>query len=311
MSRDTGFWLQQFLNIIQLASFYVPLATAFALIQGVSKRVFFSLGDVAMYASFAAIYVCFDSMIRGLTDWSGALLALAAGIMCTAALGFVIARLVFGERLIGEGQAFMIASLGLAIALQETMRLQSGSRDVWVPPLFQGETVLQLGGAFPVKITVMAALTAGLSLLAMLLFLYVMRITKFGREWRACEQSIPLARLCGVDTGWLITMTFVLASSLAAIAGWISAISYGGTNFFLGPMIGFKAMFASVLGGFGTLRGAVIGGLMLAAMEVLWQVWFSSTWRDAFVFGVMISVLIIRPEGLTGVASRRESEVQV
>jgi branched-chain amino acid transport system permease protein len=308
MSRDMGFWLQQLLNIIQLASFYVPLATAFALIQGVSKRIFFSLGDVAMYASFAAIYVCFDSLVRGLTDWSAALLALAAAIACTAALGGVLARLVFGQKLIAQAQAFMIASLGVAIALQETMRLQSGSRDVWVPPLFQGIKVFRFEGSFPVNISQMALVTASVSLTAMLLFLFAMKKTSFGRNWRACEQSMPLARLCGVNTDQLITFTFMTASSLAAIAGWISAISYGGTNFFLGPMIGFKAMFASVLGGFGTLRGAIIGAFLLAAMEVLWQVWFSSTYRDAFVFAVMISVLIIRPEGLTGLASRRESE---
>jgi branched-chain amino acid transport system permease protein len=308
MSRDIGFWLQQLLNIIQLASFYVPLATAFALIQGVSKRIFFSLGDIAMYASFAAIYACFDALLHGLTDWSAAFLALALGIACTTALGAVLARLVFGTKLIAEAQAFMIASLGLAIALQETMRLQSSSRDVWVSPLFQGRALLRWDGAYPVHISEMAVTTAGLSFLAMLAFFCVMKKSRFGRNWQACEQSMPLAKLCGVNTDQLITSTFMLASALAAVSGWISAISYGGTNFSLGPMIGFKAMFASVLGGFGTLRGALVGGLLLAAMEVLWQVWFPSTYRDAFVFGVMISVLIIKPEGLTGLAGRRESE---
>jgi branched-chain amino acid transport system permease protein len=309
MSRDAGFWLQQVLNAIQLASFYVPLATAFALIQGITRRVFLSFGDMAMFASFAAVYSCFDAMLQGWGDAQAALIALAVAIACGAALGFGIARGIFGHRLIATSQGFMIASIGLSIALQETMRLQSMSRDVWIPPLFQGRMLFEIPGEFAVKFTAMTAVAIGVSLAAMGFFLLALRATRFGYYWRACEQSIELARLCGVNTERVIAWTFVAGAGLASVAGWISAISYGGTNFSTGLMMGFKAMFAAVVGGFGSVRGAVTGAIALACMEVWWSAVFSTTYRDVAVFAIIVLVLLLRPDGLAGIRERRESEV--
>ena len=309
MSRDAGFWLQQGLNAIQLASFYVPLATAFALIQGITRRVFLSFGDMAMFASFAAVYTCFDAMLHGWGDAMAAVIALAAAVACGSALGLGIARGIFGHRLIGTSQGFMIASIGLSIALQEIMRLQSMSRDVWIPPLFQGEALFELTGVFPVKLTAMTGFAMGVSLAAMCVFLFMLRATRFGYNWRACEQSLDLARLCGVNTDRVVAWTFVAGAGLASVSGWISAISYGGTNFSTGLMMGFKAMFAAVVGGFGSVRGAIIGAIALAGMEVWWSAVFSTTYRDVAVFVIIVLVLLLRPDGLAGVGQRRESEV--
>ncbi len=309
MNRDMAYWLQQTLNVIQLASFYMPLAVAFALVQGITRRVFLSFGDLAMFASFAAIYACFNALLRGEGDFVAAATAFAMAVACTGALGVVIARGVFGTSLIANAQAFMIASLGLSIALQETMRLQSQSRDVWVPPLFQGMNLWSVGGEFPVRLTFMTGLSIMISICTLIIFLVVMKQTQLGRHWRACAQSIHLAKLCGVNTEKIIAATFMLSAALAAISGWISAISYGGTNFSIGLMMGFKAMFASVVGGFGSLRGAIVGACVLAVVEVLWSATFSSTYRDVAVFAIIIGILLLKPEGLAGSSIRRESEV--
>ncbi len=305
---NAGYWLQQCFNAVQLASFYIPLAVAFALIQGITKRVFLSFGDLAMFASFAAIYTCFDALVQGSGDWIAAGLALVMAIACSAALGVGINRGIFGKELSGSAQGFMIASVGLSIALQELMRLQSYSRDVWVPPLFQGETFLRIESAFPVVLPFMTTVAVLLSALALVGFLGVLKFTRFGRQWQACTQSLKLAELCGVNTDHVMAMTFATGAGLAAVSGWTSAISYGGTNFTIGLMLGFKAMFAAVVGGFGSVRGAVIGGLALAVMEVLWSALFSTTYRDVAVFAAIILILILRPEGLAGVQQRRESE---
>lgn len=308
MSRDAGYWLQQFFNVIQLASFYVPLATAFALIQGITRRVFLSFGDLAMYASFAAIYSCFAALVRGDGDGLAALYALIVAIACGAAMGAFIARGIFGRNLVSTAQAFMIASIGLSIALQEVMRLQSLSRDVWVPPLFQDLALIDIPGDFRVKLTFMTGVAILVTVFAMLMFWAGLKLTRFGHNWQACEQSIPLARLCGVDTDRVVTMTFMVGSGLAAVSGWTSAVSYGGTNFSIGLMLGFKAMFASVVGGFGSIRGAITGAIALAAIEVVWSAMFSTTYRDVAVFAIIIFILLLRPEGLAGISTKRESE---
>jgi branched-chain amino acid transport system permease protein len=303
-----SYWLQQLFNAVQLASFYLPLAVAFALIQGLTKRVFLSLGDLAMFGSFAAIYTCFDALVRGYGDWAAAFLPLAVAVVCGAALGFGIHRAVFGRALTASSQGFMIASVGLSIALQELMRLQSSSRDVWVPPLFQGQVLLRLEGSFPVVFPLMTTLAIVVSVGTLAAFLGLLKFTRYGRQWMACTESIELARLCGVNSDRVMGMTFAAGAGLAAVAGWTSAISYGGTNFTIGLMMGFKAMFAAVVGGFGSVRGAVLGALALAAMEVLWSALFSTTYRDVAVFGMIIFILLLRPEGLAGVTQRRESE---
>lgn len=310
MSRDVGYWLQQVLNIVQLAGFYMPLAAAFALLQGITRRVFLSFGDLAMYGSFAAIYACFAALLRGDGDVLAVATALLLALLSTGAFGYFIAKGIFGTNLLRHAQAFMIASVGLSIAIQEAMRLNSLSRDVWVPPLLQGINLFYFPGDFSVKLAAMSAVATLVSIASLASLGLIMRFTRFGREWRACAQSLRLAALCGVNATQVVAMTFVVASSLAAVSGWMSAISYGGTNFTIGLMMGFKAMFASVVGGFGSVRGAILGAIALATAEVLWSATFSSTYRDVAVFVIIVVILMLRPEGLAGQARRRESEEQ-
>ncbi len=308
MSRDTGYWLQQLLNLIQVASFYAPLAVAFALLQGVTRRIFLSFGDIAMFGSFAAIYTCFAAQLRGDSDLIVALYSLLMALTCNAALGFVIARGVMGKSLLAQAQAFMIASIGLSIMLREVMRLQSNNQSVWTPPLFQGLNVIEIEGDFTVRLPMMMAFASLVSILGLVATAVAMKWTRFGRSWRACAQSMRLARLCGINSDAVMATTFALAASLSAISGWISAISYGGTSFTVGLLMGFKAMFASVVGGFGSVRGALAGAVLIAGIEVLWSALVSTTYRDVAVFGIIIVILLLRPEGLVGLSDKRESE---
>ena len=137
---------------------------------------------------------------------------------------------------------------------------------------------------------------------------YVMHYTATGRFWMACSQSEKLARLCGVDTSSVLVWSCVGSAALASVSGWIVAVAYGGVTFSMGLMLGFKAMFASVIGGFGTLNGAIVGGMFLAFVETLWTATLPLAYRDVGVFGLIILILILKPEGILGSAIRRESE---
>jgi branched-chain amino acid transport system permease protein len=310
MSHTTGYMLQQAFNILQLAGFYLPLALAFAIVQAITRRIFLSFGDLAMFGSFAAVYVCFDSMLWGNSDFSSALLSLAAAIACGAAIGVVVARVFLGSSLLKTPLAFMIASVGLSIVLEEAIRLQSQSRDIWVPPLFSGQSLLFLQGSYPVKFSAMAGFALAASVVAVICVVGVLHYSHFGRSWRACAQSLKLSALCGIDVVQVSAVSFAIAGALSSITGWTSSISFGGANFAVGLMVGFKAMFASVIGGFGTLRGACLGAVVLASMEVVWSAAFSTAYRDVAVFVVIVMVLILRPQGLLGISSFRESEVE-
>ena len=308
MEHQAVYIAQQALNAAQLAAFYVPLAIAFALIQAVTRKVFLSFGEIAMFGSFASVYLCFYGLVNGADDLQAAGVSLAVAFCCTAALGFAVNRFVFAPLLQSSAQSYMIGAVGTSIVLQEVMRLESQGRDVWIPPLFQGQYLALWPPPHLLQISATNGFAQGLSLVVIILTGVILKLTSFGRNWQACAQDMRLAGLCGVNTIAVLSLTFMMGAGLSSVSGWIAAITYGGTSFSSGLMLGFKAMFAAVIGGFGSLKGAVMGALSLSALEVIWSALFSSTWRDVGVFGVIILVLILRPEGLAGSAAARESE---
>jgi len=155
LAHEFGYWLQQFLNACTLASFYVPLAVAFALVQGITNKIFLSFGDFAMYAAFAAIYAGLAGLLSGNDTAVILAMSLALAVLSSSALGHFAATHVFAPLIGHTSQAFMIASIGVSIALQEVMRLQGGARDLWMMPLFDGAAFRIFDGSFPVQIGIM------------------------------------------------------------------------------------------------------------------------------------------------------------
>ena len=307
-AHEFGYWLQQFLNACTLASFYVPLAMAFALVQGLTNKIFLSFGDFAMYAAFAAIYAGLAGLLAGNNTAVILAISLALAVFSSSALGQFAATHVFAPLIGHTSQAFMIASIGVSIALQEVMRLQGGARDLWMMPLFDGAAFRIFEGTFPVQIGVMQIISVATSALAIGTVFFIMQFTAAGRYWKACSQSERLAKLSGVNTLTVLRWSCIGSAALANVSGWNIAVSYGGVTFSMGLMLGFKAMFASVIGGFGTVSGAIIGGIFLAFLETLWTATFPLAYRDVAVFGFIILILMLKPEGLYSSATRRESE---
>ncbi|HEX7109333.1 MAG TPA: branched-chain amino acid ABC transporter permease [Aestuariivirga sp.] len=306
LSVIPGYWLQQAINCLVLASFYVTLATAYALLQGITNRIILSFGDFATYGAFAAVYAALWALLDGEDGIAVVAIALFAGLTAAAALGRVSHALVFAPIIRGPGQAVMIASIGLSIVLQEVMRLQSDARDQWLPP-FSGGIALA-GGLFPVQISYTQLAVIVTSISAITGLLAVMRYSAVGRLWRATSQNALLAQLSGVNTGTVFQWSFVAASMFASIAGWTIAVAYGGVSFAMGLVLGFKAMFAAIIGGFGTIGGAIAGGIFLAFVETGWTAAFPMAYRDVATFGIIILILTLKPEGLLGYGQRRESE---
>jgi branched-chain amino acid transport system permease protein len=303
----TAYWLQQALNASVLACLYVPLAVAYALLQGITNRIILSFGDIATFGSFAAI----SAALYGLTEGYGGLftvaLAAVSAMLAAGGLGRAAHALVFQPIMGQRSQAVMIASIGLSIALQEALSRESGGHDLWLPPLLGPGLVLN-GEPYAVQVSATQIAVIALSVALVAGVVVVMRRTAAGRIWRAVAQNARLAQLTGIDTTAVFGWSFVAASVLASVAGWIVAVSYGGVNFAMGLVLGFKAMFAAIIGGFGTVGGAIVGGIFLATLETAWTATFPAAYRDVVSFGIIVFILVLRPEGLLGNAIRRESE---
>jgi branched-chain amino acid transport system permease protein len=297
LSGNTGYWLQQAANATFLASIYAVLATAYALLQGITNRIVLSFGDIATIGAFAAVSVSVWGFLAGREGLMALLPAVIAAMVASAVVGRLAHSLVFKPILAASGQAVMIASIGLSIALQEIMRLHSGGRDLWLPPFF-GSSLSIHDGVFPLAMATLSVLAlAGLHLL--------IRLTRAGRLWRAVSENPRLAALSGVNTDTVFRWSFIGAGGFAGLAGASIAANYGGVSFVMGLVLGFKAMFAAIIGGFGTLGGAIAGGIVLAVLEVGWVSLFPAAYRDAFIFGLIILVLILKPEGLLGHVAQR------
>lgn len=298
--KGLGFALQQATNTLNVAAFYVPLALAFALIYGLIGRINLAFGEIAMIGAYGAVFGIETAILSGLAGLVPAiLLAFATAVALAALTGWLVGRVVVTPLAEAPPRPFIVATVGLALVLSEGVRLAQGAREVWLQPML--ETPIEItGGEFPVVVTLMRVMIIAGALLVLPLVLLLMRQSGFGRAWRAVADDRLMARLCGVDPLAVTAATFVLASSLAAAGGAVLALSYGGTSYSLGFMIGLKALFASLVGGAGSLLGAVLGGLLIAVMETGWTAYFGSTNRDIVVLAVITILFVLRPNGLLG-----------
>jgi branched-chain amino acid transport system permease protein len=201
------------------------------------------------------------------------------------------------------GQHVLVASVGLALFMQEYMRLAQGTGNRWISPLFNRPFALAHADTFVVTMTPMALVTSLISLAAAALTIVVMRTTRFGRAWRATADDDLAAAMMGVDPRRLVIVTFVFASLLAGLAGFVMVIFYGGVGYAGGTVLGLKALLAAVIGGIASVPGAVLGALFLGLAEVLWSAAFSIDSRDTFIFAALVILLVVRPLGFFGVQS--------
>jgi branched-chain amino acid transport system permease protein len=196
----------------------------------------------------------------------------------------------------------LIAAIGLSIALREWARLSGGSGNKWLPPVLADRFLLWEGGGFEVLASGAQLLTLTLAMLAAGVLAWALRRTRLGRAWRACSDDLVAASLLGVDVPRTVAAAFVTGAALAGIAGAVVALQFGEADFSMGYLMGFKALTAALLGGFGSIAGAFVGGLLVGLLEAFWSAAFGLAWKDAAVFAVLIAVLVLRPEGLLGSA---------
>jgi branched-chain amino acid transport system permease protein len=183
--------------------------------------------------------------------------------------------------------------------LQNYVQLAQGPNDQALPPLYHG--VVRLGGVEDfVQITHIQLIIVVVTVISMGVLTYVINNTALGRACRATQQDRTMANLLGINTDRTISLVFVIGASMASVAGVLITFNFGSFNFFIGFVAGIKAFTAAVLGGIGSLPGAMLGGILLGLAESLFAGFVNTDYKDVFAFALLVTVLIFRPTGLLG-----------
>jgi branched-chain amino acid transport system permease protein len=301
MSATAAYALQQVLNATQVASFYGLLAVSYVLMHAITRRINFAFGALSIWASYTIVNVSMWLMLV----WPGQvllplLIGGAVALAHTVLAGLIIERTTVRPLVREPSLAMLAATLGLALAMEEAMRIANDSREKWLLPIDGLD--FRLGGpaSFPVMVTgvqmivVFVACSIGAGLM-----LFIAR-HPFGRIWRACAEDLRMAELTGVDVSRTVMITFALASSCAAVAGVLMTLSYGVASFTGGFVIGLKTLFIAVVGGLNSIPGVFVGGIILGAFETAWSAVFGPNLRDAAAFLALTGLMIARPQGLFG-----------
>ena len=295
-------FLQQLINGITLGSIYGLIAIGYTMVFGIIGMVNFAHGDVFMVSVFIALIAFLI-----LTAWLGVssialvlLIVLVVAMLFTALVNWVIERIAYRPLRGSFRLAPLISAIGMSIFLSNFVQVSQGPRNKSIPPIVQGDFALLTQNGFTVTLSYKQLIIWGITAVLLACFWYLVAKTRLGRAQRACEQDQKMAALVGVNVDQTISMTFVIAAALAAIGGTMYLMNYGVVNFADGFVPGVKAFTAAVLGGIGSLPGAVVGGLLIGLIETMWSGYVSIDYKDVAAFSVLAITLIFLPQGLFG-----------
>jgi branched-subunit amino acid ABC-type transport system permease component len=296
-----AYGLQQGLAALPSAAIYALLASAYALIYGLTGRIILCFGEFAALGALASVVgVALILSLAVSTPASGLVVAFAVAIAVAAFHGFAMGRFVLGSMRRANGQQVLIATIGLAIALSEYLRLVQGPDLRWLPPVFNEPWALARAGSFIVTVTPLGLALAAIGLGSALGLVLLIRMSAYGRAWRAVSDDAATAALFGVDPRAVHDKALILACAACGMAGVIVTAIYGGMGFAGGFTLGLKALVAAILGGIGSVSGAALGGLCIAGFEVLWSATMPLEQRDIAVYTLLAATLILRPGGFFG-----------
>jgi branched-chain amino acid transport system permease protein len=296
------YFLQQLINGLTLGAMFGLIAIGYTMVYGILGMVNFAHGEIFMIGGFVSVITFLILGYLGLT-WVPLALAtmLLMAMLFTGLHGWAVERLGYRALRNSNRLAPLISAIGMSIFLQNYVQLLQGARNKALKPIISGGVELMTSASgFTVKLGFMQIVIVGVTTVLMAGFSLLIARTSLGRQQRACEQDMKMARLLGVNVDRTISLTFVMGAALAAVAGMTWLMYYGIIDFFVGFLAGIKAFSAAVLGGIGSLPGAMLGGLLIGLIEVFYSAYFSTEYKDVAAFAVLVLVLIFRPSGLLG-----------
>ncbi|WP_281645683.1 high-affinity branched-chain amino acid ABC transporter permease LivH [Parendozoicomonas sp. Alg238-R29] len=299
---DSGLYLiQQILNGLTLGSTYALIAIGYTMVYGIIGMINFAHGEVYMIGSYVSFIVLAGLAMVGID--SVTLMIVAAFIISmiiTSTYGYSIERIAYRPLRGGNRLIPLISAIGMSIFLQNYVRLAQGSRDIAMPSLITGGVTFGPEAGFQASVSYMQMIIFAITFISMTVLTLFISKSRLGRACRSCAEDMGMTRLLGINTNTVISLTFVIGAALAAVAGVLLSLYYGVINPYIGFLAGLKAFTAAVLGGIGSIPGAVLGGLLLGLTEAMTSGYFSSEYKDVVAFSLLILILLFRPSGILG-----------
>jgi branched-chain amino acid transport system permease protein len=297
-------FLQQLINGLTLGSIYGLIAIGYTMVFGIIGMVNFAHGDVFMIGCFVALIMfMIVTAVAGLgaaAVFLALLVCLIVGVLVTGLYNFAIEKVAYRKLRGSFRLAPLISAIGMSILLVNFVQLSQDARNKPVASIIDGGITIMKGQRFDVAIAWKDLMIMVVTAVLLLVFWYLVQKTPLGRAQRACEQDRKMAALLGVNVDRTISLTFVIGAGLAAVAAVMWLVKYNVVSYNDGFIPGVKAFTAAVLGGIGSLPGAVIGGLLIGVIEALWSAYFSIDYKDVAAFTILAVTLIFLPQGILG-----------
>ncbi|WP_025917791.1 high-affinity branched-chain amino acid ABC transporter permease LivH [Herminiimonas sp. CN] len=292
---------QQLVNGLSLGAIYALIAIGYTMVYGIIGMINFAHGEIYMIGAYVGLVALTAIGVQAGYPLPLVLsAALLVSILVTGLYGWTVERVAYRPLRGGPRLVPLISAIGMSIFLQNYVQLGQGSRDMSVPILISGALEFQMGSDFTVTIPYARLLIVGVTLLLMVALTLFIARSRMGRACRACAEDMGMANLLGIDTNRVISFTFVLGAMLAAVGGVLIALTIGKLNPYIGFIVGIKAFTAAVLGGIGSIPGAMLGGVLLGLAETFAAGYLPSEYKDVVSFSLLVLILLFRPTGLLG-----------
>ena len=284
--------IQSLVNGLNQGAIYALIALGYTMVYGIIRMINFAHGDFIMVGSYTLFYTVPLMVRAGMPAWISVFAAIA---ICTG-VGVLVEVIAYRPVRRAGPMSALITALAMSLFLENLAMVLFGANPKSVPAIFELRSVPFLGAKLQVKYL----LTLGIGLAIMVGLQLFIRNTRIGKAMRAVPQDKNASTLAGVRVNKIITLTFAIGSGLAAVAALMYCSTYPRCTTDMGSMMGLKAFIAAVLGGIGSIPGAMVGGLLVGLIEIFVKVYIAPGWYEAITYSLLIFVLLIRPSGILG-----------
>jgi branched-chain amino acid transport system permease protein len=301
MSLD--FFLGLFLGGLTRGSIYALLALGYTMVYGIIQLINFAHGEIYMIGAFTALIVAGVLTFAGMPVMAIFVIALIIAVIYSMAYGFTLEKVAYKPLRTAPRLSALISAIGMSMFLQNYVLLAQTSDFLPFPSLTP-----EFGFIEPIRHIISSSqlIILAATLVVMILLTLLIKFTRTGKAMRATSQDKTMAVLVGINVNKVISVTFLIGSATAALGGMLISSHIGQINFYIGFLAGIKAFVAAVLGGIGSIPGAVLGSLVLGWTESFATGYISSDYEDVFAFAFLIIILIFKPEGLLGRSTKQK-----
>ena len=291
------YFLELFLGGLTRGSIYALIALGYTMVYGIVQLINFAHGEIYMIGAFTALIVTGILTLMGWNQIAILLIASIVAVIYSSAYGFTIEKMAYKPLRNAPRLSALISAIGMSLFLQNYVLLAQTSDFLPFPALIPE---FEFIGPYSEFIRSSEIVIFAVTAIVMILLTVMIKFTKIGKAMRATAQDRNMAMLVGVDVNRIISVTFIVGSGTAALGGVLIASHIGQINFYIGFIAGIKAFVAAVLGGIGSMPGAVLGSLVLGWTESFFTGYISSDYEDVFAFLFLVFILIFRPSGIMG-----------